>query len=157
MKGVVSLIQKIFQFFSTHTKTKNQNQIENQNENESIDDGVKVNQNERNRKLRSRIILLVCTAVMSKKDLLIDNGASSFLFTKKSLIPKMILKTVKNLFQHLKSVNKMKTVRSSSISEKTYQMKGQNYLDSNGRSKHNSNFITYKTDTLNSKISSIRN
>ena len=155
MKGVVSLIQKIFQFFSTHTKTKNQNQIENQNENESIDDGVKVNQNERNRKLRSRIILLVCTAVMSKKDLLIDNGASSFLFTKKSLIPKMILKTVKNLFQHLKSVNKIKTVRSSSISEKTYQMKGQNYLDSNGRSKHNSNFsnsnnIEDKNDDNNS-------
>ena len=148
MRGVVSLIQKIFQFFSTNTKSKNQNQIENENKNEnkSIDDGVKENQNERNRKLRTRIILQLCTAVISKKDLLFDNGASNFLFKKKSFIPKIILNTAKHLFLHLKSVNEIKTIRCSSISEKTYQMKGQNYLDSNGQSKYNSN--------VNSSISS---
>lgn len=142
MRGVVRLIRRIIQFFSTITKSNNRNESENRNENENENDGGKENQNERNHKLTSRIILLLCTAIISKKDVLFDNCESIRTFKKKSLIPKMILKTVKNLFQHLKSVNEIKTVRSSSISEKTYQIKKQSCSGSNDQTEHHSNNIS---------------
>ena len=147
MRGVVSLIQRIFQFFSTYIESNNRSEVDDENkneiENENIDDGA----NERNRKLTSRIILLLCTAIISKKDILFDNCGSTSLFRKKSFIPKMILKTVKNLFQHLKSVNEIKTVWNSSISEKTYQMKGQSYSDSIDHSKYHSNIRNNTTSS----------
>ena len=131
------LIQNIYQFFSYHenisklknNKYENDSKYEHINENGSGSGNQFENENERYRKLTSRIILLLCIALITKKEFLGGHDKSDYSFSEKFLVSRIFLKTVKNMFQHLKSVNENKAVRSSLNSVTSYQVKENNHPD----------------------------
>ena len=161
---MVRLIQNIYQFFSNHEIVKKVNKNNNENENESKHEHINENgsgsgsgnqienENERYRKQTSHMILLLCTALMTKKDFLVDHDKSDYFFPEKFLVSRIFLKTVKNVFQHLKSVNENKAVRGSFNNEISYQVKENNHSLSDDIGHLGNNDQNDKSNNENGKI-----
>ena len=161
---MVCLIQNIYQFFSYQEtaskviKNENESKYEHINENGSGSGNQIENENERYRKLTSRIIMVLSTALITKKDFLVDDEKSDFSFSEKFLVARIFLKTVKNMFQHLKSANENKVVRGSFTKEISYQAKGNGHSelddkvgnlndnDSNRNDNNNNDEIAYNNN-----------
>jgi hypothetical protein len=158
----VHLIQSIYQFFSCHenvnktnkNRNDNGNKYENINENGSGSKNQIENENERYRKLTSRMILLLCTALITKKDFIVDHDKSDYSFSEKFLVSRIFLKTVKNMFQHLKSVNEDKAVRGSFNNEISYQAKENNHSLSDDMEHLGNNYQNDKSNIENDEIAS---